>query len=380
MPQPSSSPTRGVAVIDTILTRLIVPGWVLTGAIVKMNSQDPRKLPSVILKQAKSLLGENYNPDILLQVLIGLELFAVLVMFLIPRLARAMAIWMLSCFCLILVGEMINKAASCGCMGSVTMKPWQMLIIDGTLLAAVIGCGLARRLPRMKTDAAPAPRRSLFGPIAATIPLLAIGLGASYAYARIDHSQAQQQASNGSGNATTQPMPAPPVPDGGITTQPAGPTTVPVVSIASDRTVNPSPMHPPRSWYIKGKAEDWVGQPWRELDLFKLMVKWPKQDLDHGKHYVVFYSRTCEHCEAMFYDDLIGQPADYPLTAVQLPSSSDEMTPDYSWTMPGVKFELLEMPLGCNYVVTPPIALRIVDGKVECATEGEDHKTCLELY
>ena len=45
------------------------------------------------------------------------------------------------------------------------------------------------------------------------------------------------------------------------------------------------------------------------------MPNWPS-GLDDAKRYVVFYSRTCEHCEAMFLDDLLI-PLDAPITAIE---------------------------------------------------------------
>ena len=40
--------------------------------------------------------------------------------------------------------------------------------------------------------------------------------------------------------------------------------------------------------------------------------------------------------------------------------------------------ELLELPMGCKYTITTPLSLRIEDGKITCAQEG-DHKECLGL-
>src|SRR5262245_35452257 len=155
------------------LSRVVVPLWVLTGAAFKLYERTPANLPSVILKTAKE---NQIDLEMLLRTLIGLELLAVGVMFFIPRLARAMAIFMLSCFCLILVAELWARAGSCGCFGSVKIKPWQMLIVDGSLLAAVLAFRPAR------PSSSPSDQRtSLLKPAIALLVLAAIGLGISFA-------------------------------------------------------------------------------------------------------------------------------------------------------------------------------------------------------
>jgi hypothetical protein len=109
------------------------------------------------------------------------------------------------------------------------------------------------------------------------------------------------------------------------------------------------------------------------------MRRWPR-GLDQGKHYVVFYSRTCEHCEKMFKDHFMTG-LDAPVAAVQIPFSRDVMTGEDAWTVPPLapSVELLELPLGCNYIVTPPLALTIIDGTVTCAVESEGFEKCLGL-
>ena len=81
----------------------------------------------------------------LLYVLIGIEYLAALAMFFVGRLARPVAIFMLTVFCLVLVREMLAGNTKCGCMGVVSPPPWVMLLIDGTMLAAVVACPPWRR-------------------------------------------------------------------------------------------------------------------------------------------------------------------------------------------------------------------------------------------
>ncbi len=340
--------------IGIALTRVVVPLWVLAGASFKLYERTASNLPSVILKTAKDL---HWDLDVLLRTLIGLEFLAVGVMLFVPRLARAMAIFMLSCFCLILLGEMYRQAAKCGCFGSIPMKPWHMLLIDGTLLAAVIWFR-----PRRKAAEMTGGRQSYFGPAIAMVVIGAVGFAISFVVPdRPPTPQDERPAvvvehhNDGNGNGNEVPTPPPP----------------PV-----DLQVNQNPLAVPNSWYIKTTpGDEWKGKSWREIDLFQFMPRWPK-DLDHGKHYVVFYSRTCEHCEAMFRDYLV-KPMDGPVTAVEIPSSKTVLTGVGAWEMPPSSVELLALPLGCNWIITPPLMAVFVDGKVTCAIEGEGYEKCL---
>lgn len=331
--------------IGLALTRIVVPLWILAGAVFKLYDRTPQNLPSGIRAVARMW---SIDLELLMRSLIGLELFAAAAMVLVPRVARPMAIFMLSCFCAILIWEMARASTKCGCFGDLPIQPWQMLLIDGSLLAGVI---VFRYRP--STPAEEAPKGGLRS-ILATALLLVAGLGVAFA---VPNPPAREQVQNGGDeeNGTR----------------------------SADPTINPAPMAVPATWYIKEAIDGqqitgWIGKPWRQLDLFRLMARWPK-DMDEGKRYVVFYSRTCEHCETMFYDDLTG-PLDAAVVAVEIPFDRTQRHGPGAWSLPWQgpppTVEMLELPLGCSYVVTPPIALTIENGLVTCAVEG-DHKACL---
>jgi hypothetical protein len=361
------------AQIGFALCRIVVPLWVLAGAAFKLYERTPSNLPSGILATARNLKIENLAQaishdagglDLLLRLLIGLEFFAVGVMFFVPRFARAMAIFMLSCFCGILVWELIRSATKCGCFGSIKIEPWQMLTIDGTLLLFTIIFS-----PNAGKTVAAAPRRpSPVVPVLVSALMLAIGLGISF---RVPDQAAIEQAviiNDGTPTPATQPATLPDVGVPPVQLQEPPP---------ADPTINPKPLPIPNSWYTKTPPAQWIGKPWRELEIFQLMPRWPK-DMDTGKRYVVFYSRTCEHCETMFWDDLIS-PLDAHVTAVEIPAARDVLTAADAWQIPPVDHvELLALPLGCNWIIQPPLAVTLQDGVVICANEG-DHKACFAL-
>ena len=319
--------------VGTVLCRGIVPVWILTGAVFKLLSGTPATLPQLFQSTAREL-GIAMDP--LLYTLIALELFAVGVMLLIGRFARLMAGFMLGSFCLILIGEMINNAESCGCFGgTIEIKPWQMLVIDGALLLGVVFLGTGR---------AKAKGQTLGKPAVVAFVLLLLGFGVSFAGKFLLHPPTEQEVIQNGGNV--------------------------------DPTINPNPLPLPSNWYFDDIGS-LVGKPWRELEVFQLMPRWPK-DMDSEKRIVVFYSRTCDHCEEMFMYDLTDPTLASKVTAIQMPESTNVLMPENPWEMPETACELMELPLGCSWIISPPATIRIENGIVTCAVEG-DHKQCMEL-
>jgi hypothetical protein len=330
-------PNRVTDKIGFALIRIIVPLWVLTGAAFKLVSGDPRTLPQHTFVEPARDLGIGLGG--LLYTLIGLELLAVGVMILLARLARPMALFMLTAFIVILLNEMRMGADACGCFGgTIPVKPWQMLIADGVLLAGVL---LFR--PRLPEGSMSIGRAV---PIAA---LLAVaGLGVSFGAAAVLHKQTEQQR---------------------------------IVNDTEDDdpTINPSPRTLPSQWWTTN-LDDWIGRPWQEIDLFQMMPRWPK-GMDEGTRYVIFYSRTCSACQVMFEEDLLFYPPDAPLTAVEIPDGPRRLRSPDAWPLAHEDFpeiEFLELPLHPHWIIQSPLAVRIEDGLVACVQEGE-HKECLDM-
>jgi hypothetical protein len=363
----SSSPTFHLAC--RVLVRLIVPAWVLAGAVFKLYERTPAYLPSGIIAIAKKVRVENL--DLVLRTLIGCELFAVGVMLLVPRLARLMAIFILSCFCLILLGEIYRGATSCGCFGSLPFKPWQVLIIDGGLLLAVLITSWLGR--RSAATPAAVQKRGRTGVIAAAAVIMTVGM--AIAFAVPEPPTTEQKVAIGPQNGappTTAPGTQPHLPNATSPNgaQPAAPENLPP-------TVNPQPKPLPRSWYTEN-LDQWPGKPWRELDIFQLMPTWPK-DMDQGKRYIIFYRRTCDHCQAMMENDL-DLVMDGAITLVEVPESPTVMTLEGAPPIPfNVEhLEHLQLPPGPNWIIQTPLVIAVERGVIACAQEG-DHKKCMGL-
>lgn len=185
----------------------------------------------------------------------------------------------------------------------------------------------------------------------------------------------------GGGGAAPKPAPAP---NNGKTAAPAAGDGAETPAISTDpapgypeSATNPAPLALKKNWFVTDVSA-WVGKNWRDVDLFQHMPTWPA-GLDEAKRYVVFYSRTCDHCEEMFEMDLAPHADRARMTtAIEIPESRDVMTSPDAWAMPETACTLAALPLGMNYIITSPLVLRLENGVVACATEGE-HAECMEI-
>ncbi|NNF42454.1 MAG: hypothetical protein HKN62_05305 [Phycisphaerales bacterium] len=342
---PTSTPESPVTPLSPlrragrILTRLVVPAWVLTGAVFKLLEGNPGLLPRNILLAGDKM---GIDLDLLLAILIGLEIFAAAVMLFLARFARPMAVFMLAVFCLVLIGEMARGNTSCGCLGGHSPPPWLMLGVDGVLLLGVLFLDRGVRVPTRR------------GPVLATGALTAAG-GVAVATMLLGHTPLHIET---------------------IDPDPAEASEV-VLSTTSTGAAEPEPIPLPSYWFAS-ELESWIGRPYRDLELVGFLS--PLPDLDEGEQFLVFYSRTCDHCEEMFGHDFI-EDADLAarVTVVEVPDGPERLTSPDAWSMPDTAARhAAPLPLGVNWIITTPLALRLEDGIVQCATEG-DHTECMGL-
>lgn len=134
----------------------------------------------------------------------------------------------------------------------------------------------------------------------------------------------------------------------------------------------------PSYWVATDIADNWPGKHWSKIDLFSYVKNKPA-GLDSGTHYVVFFGRTCEHCEAMFHEDLAPNPAlSAQVTAIEVPVEADRLRGDDPWPLPETNCTFGQLRLGPNWIMTTPVTVRLQDGIVQCAQEG-GHKECMGL-
>lgn len=325
--------------IGFALCRVIVPLWVFTGATFKLVEKTPRLLPQSIWETGADL---GVNLYWLLFVLVALEFFAVGVMLFLPRLARWMAVWMLGCFCLILLAELAAGRTKCGCLGAYSPSPWLMLAIDGTLLLGVVVFRPRRR------DGGWWLRREL-------------GLAAAWTLVGVVAAAGVILPENRATPATVSTDGARTAPSGGVT----GPAT------GAAGAVRTAPARSLPGYYTLD-ADALEGQVFLETELAGFVEGWPAE-VTEGLHHVVFFSRSCDHCRDLLEMHFMDPPP-IPTTLVAIPEGKDGFN-ESTWIDMAYCAECvtqLELPVGVDWVITPPVIIAVEAGTVACAREADD--------
>ena len=300
--------------VAIVLARVVVPLWLLTGAVLKLADGSPRHLP-VALIQWLGPLGIDLG--FVLKFSIVVELTVVGAMWLLPRLARPVGIAMLASFLPVLIGDVAMGASSCGCFGAVQVPPVVTLTMDvGFLLGLWL---LGRGVEQLATP-----------PVLSTRNVVAAGLWglASCAPAFGLHAGG---------------LPAPAA---------AGPATA------------AAPL--PADGYYLPEYGGWIGQQWSELPIAGWIVGAPS-DLDTGQHLVLFYRKDCEHCHALMEAFFVGELA-VPTTAVAVPERAGFPTEGLQ-PFPCNSCSRAELPAGVDWFLKTPVLVRLEDGFVRCAAE-----------
>jgi hypothetical protein len=121
--------------------------------------------------------------------------------------------------------------------------------------------------------------------------------------------------------------------------------------------------------YVTVKPNDWIGKNWRDIDFAGYVKGWPA-DLNTGRKYIIFFSRTCDHCKALLNFNFFDPPAPTILVAVPESKSGFDRGSELPMLCPGCVE--LELPIGTDWLLTPPLVVALEDGVVRCAAEGVD--------
>ena len=265
----SSGIAKAGGAVAVTLARVVVPLWLLAGAVLKLVDASPSHLP-VALIQWMGALGVDLA--FVLRFSIAVELVVVGVMWLLPRLARPVGIAMLVSFLPVLIGDVALGASSCGCFGPVQVHPGVTLAMDlGFLLGLWL---LGRRVERLATPAS-LPTRNVVAAGVWGLASVALAFG--------------------------------------LTT--GGGSPAPAAEAASE-AVAAAAAGPVEGYYLPRYA-DWIGKAWSELPIAGWIVGAPP-DLDVGPRLVLFYRKDCEHCHALMEAYFVG-PLAVPTTAVAVP-------------------------------------------------------------
>ncbi|MCH2136926.1 MAG: hypothetical protein MK101_10145 [Phycisphaerales bacterium] len=298
------------------------------GGTAKLIEGSPRLLPEHLRK----LIDGAVDLHVALIAFIVIEFIAAALMVLRPRLARPTALFMLGSFCLVLIWEMINgNFTDCGCLASISPPPWLMLTIDAALLIGVCALPVPDRL---QVD-------DRIGWAGVTLVAIAV---ASIAIMHVQRDGVMVPVTpvgpEGAGDGTGDP---------GSTTEP--PLVLPA--------------------YYQPDPGSWAGTSVRDINLVKWTPGLPA-DLDEGRRYLIYYSRTCEHCHELLLSHFeFDLPA--PTTIIAIPESADGFTEDGQLDNPCLECgDELQLPVGVDWLITPPVVIAIEDGVVQCAQEAED--------
>ena len=316
---PALRPSIVIGWIGAVLIRLVVPAWIIFGALQKATGGTPKSLPRSIL-DAGSTLGVT-DHFLLLATLVSIEFVFVAFMLFSPKLAKPAGIVMLGTFLVVLCVEMFGYGnyESCGCFGEKSLSPMAMFAIDFTLLLGIIF------IPQRKSTCS----RNCWNWRLVLVPTFAL-LATLFTFTTV------------MGNKPSD----------------------------STSTENPSLPPLPASWYPQN-ISNWLDKPVDEIPLFDWVKEWPT-DIRQGKQYIIFYSLTCDHCEALLWE-YFEFPA-FPTTLVAIPQSTDGFNYDGAFDNPCQDCQKTELRIGVDWIIGAPLVVALENGIVKCATENEEYE------
>lgn len=357
------------------ICRLVIPLWLLAGAIYKLIERNPKLLPPPVLSFVQSMDGLFWLTgtawlDSATRLIILSEFVLVAAMLCMPRLARTIAIAVMSLFCIILLsmvwpefqkgGFAQAMKGSCGCFGASGPNPVMMLGIDATLLILALMSKRTKMTPDVSIRFG-LPRCAVLGVVSLCIVSLVpnrpeIAMPTDVAQAQSNHS-------------AVSPTPATPVP-----TPATNPNTTP-----SSATITPTPaIVPTLTWpgfpqkaapYYVPEFAKWVGVRLDSQDMARLMTPAPPTSINTGTWFVMFYREDCEHCHELLQKYFSG-PLNTPTLTIAIPDTD----PAASLEMPCSECQQRKLFKGPDYVLTTPVLLKVVDGIVTIVvTDPEDH-------
>ncbi|MBG85130.1 MAG: hypothetical protein CMJ40_11375 [Phycisphaerae bacterium] len=331
--------------IGTLVVRVVVPAWILAGVLLKFGSRDPALMP----KQFRGIAhGMSLDLKTTLAIVLIIEICAIAVMLFNRNWSRLTALLMLSVFVIVLAMELITgNMTNCGCLGSYSPPPWVMLLIDCVLLLLVItmnpsplGMKCMTRLGNIQAF--------VMAAVASTIAVIWVLDKPVVAGSTLPAPTAEAVVNDGDESIVT----------GNISTE----KEVYGDAASTDTT-------PARDWY-ELDTTDWVGQNVMDIDLVKYTRGLP-DDLEQGEQYLIYYSRTCDHCQ-MLLEFHFGFGSPVPTTLVAVPENQEGFATEGLLENPCLDCRLAELPPGVNWIMTPPVVMALRDGEVICVKEAED--------
>ena len=335
----------GGSLAGTILCRVVVPCWLLAGAVFKLMELDWKLLPPPV-RSVSGMIGDllGRDPemwlDFTMRFIIGSEIALAIVMMASARLARPIAIFVLSLFVLILtivlgqgydskVGISSLFSGDCGCFGSAGPPPIIMLGIDGVLLVLAF-------ILRPNRTASSSVHPGLIG-------LCILGFVPAFAVP-------ERQLENSSGTSET------------LTALDENGWLLPPTTLKAN--------------YFP-QFKDWLGTPIKDQELAQLLPRPLPAGVIDGEQLIIFYRGDCDHCQEMFLTYFSAPELDTPVLAV------DVMDYDVSGSLDFYcdACDVAELPSGPSYLIQTPVVMRLKDGLITCVGDGtssdEEIESCI---
>lgn len=347
------------SMIGLLTCRVVVPLWVLTGALFKLNELDWKLLPPPVRSTCEwigSVIGQ--EPELWLglsmRFLIGTELMLVGLMFASTRLARPIAAATLSLFIVILAivlaqGYDAEKGLAsliggdCGCFGSAGPPASVMLLIDALLLACVLSFKPAPSRPQSSSYL-----------IGALVVSALIGYVVAFLVPERTIENTSAQSENQS-QATT-----------------SGDSASDTAPLVDERgwPLPPATLKP--NYYPQFGT--WAGQRLRDQEVAQLMPRPLPLDLDEGDKMVVLYRGDCDHCQEMFLTYFSDPELPTPTLAVDVMDYAPEGLLEFYCDA----CERTELPSGPSYLIQTPVVIRLKDGVITSIADGSSTDEQLE--
>lgn len=368
---PSAAPATSSmrTTIGTLLCRVIVPLWLVAGALFKLSDLNPNVLPGPV-KDVVLNLGDMMSAEPAtwlvtnMRAMIAVELALVGIMLLVPRLARPAAIAILTLFCVVLAFELANTVQSasfkkkgfasllepCGCFGAWSPPTIVTFMIDCTLLIGTLAC-----------PQGPRARRTPGNGIAAIALVASLLVGPAIAFgkpAKTIEAPPSADPKQPSGQETP-PNPEK-IPPTGHTPPAAATTPWPAM---------PTKLAP--TYVILDKRA--IGKPFASLPTAGLLAQQVPADIQTGRKTFVFYRETCDHCFEMMNKHFSGKLAT-PTYSIKVPDSTGGKV----YTNPCKDCVKWELPKGPDYMIETPMVMTIVDGMIAAICKDAEKPGALD--
>jgi hypothetical protein len=377
------SPSRRAS-IGTLLIRVIVPLWLVAGALFKLSDLNPNVLPQpvkdvVFMMEDWVTMSRGDWLVFNMRAMIAVEIVLFVIMLLVPKLARTAAIAILTLFCVVMAVELLGDMQSakfkkdglaallkpCGCFGAWSPPTIVTFLIDLALLIGCIACPQSARARR--TPSASAAMAALVGSLI---------LGPAIAFGRPEKTiEMPQDPTNGNGQGHQTPgQVSPPTNSGtnngtGETTPPTKGTDTPPPAASQVWPAFPTKLAP--NYFIVEKKA--VGQTLASLPIAPLLAKSVPADFSVGRKTLIFYRDTCDNCFELM-NKHFGGKLTTPTYSIQIPDSAGGKT----HSNPCKECVQWELPKGPDYILQAPLVMTIVDGTIAAICKDPDKPGAFE--